>query len=196
MASEQDTEDYTVLLQERLQGLTVPDSLHCQDPLCDDESHSGDCDSLLLDVLCSLVETCYTVIRLSGGGKVRTAYFSAQTVGVKLAWGVPRATRTYLLQQCLAPGTTSARAEVLARFTGFYSGLQNSPSPEAPTSGSWRRPPGCPSGAARPPRSGWLSNRTSWCRSPRPTCGGYPTSGGCWSNGSCTTTVGSNRRKP
>ena len=63
--SEQDTEDYTVLLQERLQGLTVPDSLHCQDPLCDDESHS---DSLLLDVLFSLVETFYTVIRLSGGG--------------------------------------------------------------------------------------------------------------------------------
>ena len=68
-ASEQDKEDFTALLQDRLQRLTVPDSLHCQDPLCNDESHSGDCDSLLLDVLCSLVETCYTAIPLSGGGK-------------------------------------------------------------------------------------------------------------------------------
>ena len=52
---------------------------------------------------------------------------------MKLAWGVPRATHTYLVQQCLAPGATSARAEVLARFAGFYSGLRNSPSPEVRT---------------------------------------------------------------
>ena len=50
-----------------------------------------------------------------------------------LAWGVPRATHTYLVQQCLAPGATSARAEVLARFAGFYNGLRNSPSPEVRT---------------------------------------------------------------
>ena len=59
------------------------------------------------------------------------AYYSAQAVGIKLAWGVPRATHTYLVQQCLAPGATSA--EVLARLTGFYTGLRNSPSPEVRT---------------------------------------------------------------
>jgi hypothetical protein len=67
------------------------------------------------------------------GSAAAAAYFSAQTVGIKLAWGVPRATRTYLVQQCLAPGATSARAEVLARFTGFFTGLRNSPSPEVRT---------------------------------------------------------------
>ena len=53
--------------------------------------------------------------------------------GVKLAWGVPRTTHTYFVQQCLAPGATSARAEILARFAGFFSGLRNSPSPEVRT---------------------------------------------------------------
>ena len=67
------------------------------------------------------------------GSAAVSAFFSAQTVGVKLAWGVPRATHTYFVQQCLAPGATSARAEVLARFTGFYNGLRNSPSPEVRT---------------------------------------------------------------
>ena len=43
------------------------------------------------------------------------AFFSAQTV----AWGIPRATRTYFVQQCPAPG--------------FYTGLRNSPSPEVRT---------------------------------------------------------------
>jgi hypothetical protein len=61
------------------------------------------------------------------------SFFSAQQVGVKLAWGVPRGTRTYLLQQCLAPGATSARAEVMARFAGFFTGLRNSPSAEVRT---------------------------------------------------------------
>ena len=68
-ASDQDTDVYCEALKERLQDLTVKDSLHCDNPSCDDESHSSDCDSLLLDVLCSMVETCYTTIPLSGGGK-------------------------------------------------------------------------------------------------------------------------------
>ena len=67
------------------------------------------------------------------GSATAGAFFSAQTVGIKLAWGVPRATRTYLVQQCLAPGATSARAEVLARFAGFYTGLRNAPSQEVRT---------------------------------------------------------------
>ena len=67
------------------------------------------------------------------GSAAAASFFSAQTVGVKLTWGVPRATHTYFVQQCLAPGATSARAEVLARLTGFYAGLRNSPSPEVRT---------------------------------------------------------------
>ena len=68
-AADQDTEAYSEALRERLQGLTVTDSLVCDDPSCDAESHSSDCDSLLLDVLCAMVETSYTTIPLSGGGK-------------------------------------------------------------------------------------------------------------------------------
>ena len=36
------------------------------------------------------------------GSTAAKSYFAAQQVGVKLAWGVPRGTRTYLLQQSLA----------------------------------------------------------------------------------------------
>ena len=67
------------------------------------------------------------------GSAASSAFFSAQKTGVKLAWGVPRATHTYLVQQCLAPGATSARAEVLARFAGFFAGLRNAPSQEVRT---------------------------------------------------------------
>ena len=53
--------------------------------------------------------------------------------GREAGLGVPRGTGTYLLQQCLAPGATSARAEVMARFTGFFTGLRNAPSAEVRT---------------------------------------------------------------
>ena len=61
------------------------------------------------------------------------SFFSSQQVAVRLAWGVPRGTHRYLLQQCLAPGAASARTEVLARFCGFFTGLRISPSPEVRT---------------------------------------------------------------
>ena len=68
-ALQEDTAAYTKALQARLQGLTAQDSLLCDNPSCDSESHSADCDSLLLVVLCAMVESCYTTIPLSGGGK-------------------------------------------------------------------------------------------------------------------------------
>ena len=84
-----------------------------------------------LNLYCSSYYGCLAGWDL--GSAASAAYYSAQTVGVKLAWGVPRATHTYFVQQCLAPGATSARAEILARFAGFFSGLRNSPSPEVRT---------------------------------------------------------------
>ena len=84
-----------------------------------------------LNVYCTSYYGCLAGWDL--GSAASASFFSAQTVGVKLAWGVPRATHTYFVQQCLAPGATSARAEVLARFTGFYAGLRNSPSHEVRT---------------------------------------------------------------
>ena len=67
-ASQQNTALYIEALQARQQDLTVTDSVHCQDPSCDNKSHSADCDSLL-DVLCAIVESSSTTIPLSGGGK-------------------------------------------------------------------------------------------------------------------------------
>ena len=37
------------------------------------------------------------------------------------------------MQQCLAPGAASARTKVQARFTGFFTGLRNSPNTEVRT---------------------------------------------------------------
>ena len=52
------------------------------------------------------------------------------SIAVKLVWDVPRATRTYLMQQVLSVGFTSARVDILARFGGFLRGLRKSPSHE------------------------------------------------------------------
>ena len=55
---------------------------------------------------------------------------SAWRTSVKLAWGVPRGCRTYLLQQVLAPEVTSLRVNMLLRYRTFFRSLLESPSPE------------------------------------------------------------------
>ena len=55
------------------------------------------------------------------GSDAAAKFFNAWGVNVKLTWEVPRYTRTYLLQRVLAPGFTSSRTEVLARFVTFRS---------------------------------------------------------------------------
>ena len=77
----------------------------------------------------------------SGGGAIKgepssnvaAAFFSTQTVAVKLAWWVPRTTHTYFVHKCLALGATSAMAELLARFAGFSAGLRSAPDKEVRT---------------------------------------------------------------
>ena len=55
---------------------------------------------------------------------------SAWKTGVKLAWGVHRGCRTYLLQNVLAPDTTPLRVGLLTKFHGFFRSLLDSPSHE------------------------------------------------------------------
>ena len=55
---------------------------------------------------------------------------SAWKTSVKLAWGVHRGCRTYILQQVLAPGVTSLRVNLLMRFRTFFRSLLISPSQE------------------------------------------------------------------
>ena len=55
---------------------------------------------------------------------------SAWRTGVKLAWGVHRGCRSYILQQVLTPGIPSLRVNLLMRFHTFFRSLLVSPSPE------------------------------------------------------------------
>ena len=49
-------------------------------------------------------------------GEGATKVFNSWNTAVKLAWCVPRSTRTYLLQHVLSAGLPSARVDILARF--------------------------------------------------------------------------------
>ena len=63
-------------------------------------------------------------------GEAACQYFNSWSTAVKLAWECPRSTRTYLLQQVLACGGTSARVDIMARYTRFFQGLCRSPCQE------------------------------------------------------------------
>ena len=56
--------------------------------------------------------------------------FSSWSTAVKLAWSVPRNTRTFLLQKVLSSGFSSAKVDILARFGNFFKTLKKSPSYE------------------------------------------------------------------
>ena len=56
-------------LQTKLENMEPAASLNCSDPHCTDPSHSADRDSLMLDILCSVIESSHTVIPLAGGRK-------------------------------------------------------------------------------------------------------------------------------
>ena len=56
--------------------------------------------------------------------------FTAWDVAVKLVWDCPRATRTFLLQQVLSCGLSSAKTDVLCRYSKFFNSLRNSVSME------------------------------------------------------------------
>ena len=53
--------------------------------------------------------------------------FAAWQTGHKLAWGVHRGCRSYLVQQVLAPHITSLRVQILCKFCGFFRSLLYSP---------------------------------------------------------------------
>ena len=57
-------------------------------------------------------------------------FFKCWNTGVKLVYGVPRSTFTYLVEGHLAAGHTSLRNHVLSRYSGFYRNLLQSPSKE------------------------------------------------------------------
>ena len=54
--------------------------------------------------------------------------FNTWSTCVKLAWGVPRATHTYLVDNFLSGGIPSIRASVLARYSKFVNRVRSSQS--------------------------------------------------------------------
>ena len=64
------------------------------------------------------------------GGEKASQLYKAWDTAVKLIWSCPRWTRTFLLQQVLLCGETSARTDILSRYGKFCKGLKNSVSQE------------------------------------------------------------------
>ena len=64
---------------------------------------------------------------------VSEQFFKAWNTTVKLVYGVPRSTFTYLVEGYFAAGHTSLRNQILSRYSGFYQNLLNSPSKEVRT---------------------------------------------------------------
>ena len=64
------------------------------------------------------------------GGEKASQVYSAWDTAIKLTWSCPRWTRTFLLQQVLACGDTSARTDILSRYGKFFRGLRTSVSQE------------------------------------------------------------------
>ena len=66
-ASAEDKIQYTSLLEDKLNTLTIPDSLSCKDVNCKVEEHSSECNGHVLDVMCAIMEASHACIPLTGG---------------------------------------------------------------------------------------------------------------------------------
>ena len=64
------------------------------------------------------------------GSDLASQYYTAWNTCVKLTWQVPRATHTCVVDQLLFCGLSSARTDILARYSKFIRGLIASPSME------------------------------------------------------------------
>ena len=72
-ATDDDKNDFTSLLEEKLEDLQLPQSLLCADVKCKNKSHSADRDSLLLDIMSSVIECSHSCIPLSKKMKTENA---------------------------------------------------------------------------------------------------------------------------
>ena len=59
-------------------------------------------------------------------GEKASQVYTAWNTAVKLAWGCPQWTRTYMVQQLLCCGFTSARVDILCRYVKFFHSLKSS----------------------------------------------------------------------
>ena len=68
-ATEDEKYCYTMVLNDKLSNLLVPDSLNCSDVHCSDITHSQERDGLMIDIISQLIETSFENIPLSMNGK-------------------------------------------------------------------------------------------------------------------------------
>ena len=76
-ASQEQVDSYTAALQDRLSAVHAPHSLLCQDVHCQEITHTEERDSMMLDILCAIVETSYVSLPLyggKGGGRTNSAH--------------------------------------------------------------------------------------------------------------------------
>ena len=64
------------------------------------------------------------------GGHCVVQVYSAWNTCVKLTWNVPRATRSYFVDQLLTCGLTSIKCDVFSRYAKYLKSLEKSPSNE------------------------------------------------------------------
>ena len=57
------------------------------------------------------------------GSNMASQLFNSWNTALLLTWDCPRATRTYLVQNVLSCGFSSARTDILARYVKFFKGL-------------------------------------------------------------------------
>ena len=78
-ATSEDISEYTALLDEHLNSLMYPESIFCTDVHCNDQQHRHDRDTLVLDILTSLVEVSHATIPLTK--KARSKQSSSRMPG-------------------------------------------------------------------------------------------------------------------
>ena len=64
-ATTDDKDDYTSLLESKLEEITLPGSIMCEDVHCKSESHSKERDKYLLDIMSSVIECSHVCIPLT-----------------------------------------------------------------------------------------------------------------------------------
>ena len=71
-ADEQQKEQlFTLLMEEKLNMLTVPRSLTCTDPACEEENHSEERDEFLRNMMGCVIKSSHSCMPMVGGGKVK-----------------------------------------------------------------------------------------------------------------------------
>ena len=68
-ATQEQKDQYTFLLEQKLNEFDVPKSIKCSDASCLSEEHTNERDGHVLDILCALIETSHECIPLSSRAK-------------------------------------------------------------------------------------------------------------------------------